>query len=72
MAERLALDFPLVGDPDLEIIDAYGLRQAGKDVSLPAVYVLDGDRKVVWRQVSGGIVERANLDDVLGAVPQPR
>jgi peroxiredoxin len=69
LAEKLALRFPLVSDPDLEVTSAFGLRQAGKDVALPAAYVLDAERRVLWRSVGTSIVERPTLEDLLRSLP---
>ncbi len=48
------INYPLLADPDLSTIDAYGLRHAGAsmeggDIARPAAFVLDRQGRIVWR-----------------------
>ncbi len=49
--------YPLLADPDLEIIDAYGLRHfdggmGGGDISRPATFVIDREGRIAWRDLT--------------------
>ncbi len=53
------LEFPLLSDPDLEAIDAYGVRHpgggmgmGGHDVARPATFLIDRQGRVVWRELT--------------------
>ena len=51
------LDFPLLADPNLEVINAYGVRHAaggmgGVDIARPATFVIDGQGRIVWRDLT--------------------
>lgn len=68
---RMRLTFPLRSDPTLEVAEAYGVRQQGSDLALPATYVLGPDRKVLFAHVARNPVDRlatARLLEVLGAL----
>ncbi len=69
LAKKMGLTFPLVADPSLRIAEAYGVRQAGKDIALPATFVLDADHRVVFRRVGGNLVDRPSVEEIAAAVP---
>lgn len=52
-----AISYPLLADPDLQTIDAYGLRHSdggmgGRDIARPATFVLDRQGRIVWRDLT--------------------
>jgi peroxiredoxin len=75
VAGRLGLEFPLLSDPDLVAIDAFGLRDPGGspfsdgDVSRPALFVLR-DGVVRWRSLTDNWRVRPRAEDLLVAVRQ--
>lgn len=53
LAKQLGLDFQLLADPKLEVIDAYGVRHRnasneGTDIARPATFVIDRRGIVRW------------------------
>jgi peroxiredoxin len=57
IVEGYDLAYPLLSDPDLELIDALGLRHpmgdiSGGDIARPAVFVVDRDGSIVWRDLT--------------------
>jgi peroxiredoxin len=62
--------FVFIPDPHGRIISDWGLthRTFGRDVSRPALYVLDGQGRVVWRHVTDNWRARPSPEDVLEAV----
>ena len=66
---KLALTFPVVSDTDLAIAASFGVRQEGRDSPVPAIFILDADRKVIWSSVSDGIVDRPTVDQILAKLP---
>ncbi len=76
VAERLGLGFPILSDPDLVAIDAFGLRHVGgnpfesgpaADVAHPATYVFSGG-VARWRDLTTNFRVRTNPQRVLDAV----
>lgn len=69
-AEKIASDgkgrvgFPLLSDPEHQIIDAYGLRDhayKGQDtygIPHPAVYIIDEAGKVLWARIESDYRKR--------------
>jgi peroxiredoxin len=75
--DRLGLSFPVLSDPELVAVDAFGLRHTGgnpfaepplsPDISRPAIYVIDGGT-IRWRDLSDSYRVRVDPDDVLAAL----
>ncbi len=59
----------LVRDPDMKMVDAWGLRwNAPRETAYPATYVIDGDGKIVWKMVSDSHAGRSTAEDVVQAL----
>ncbi len=62
IAKRLGLSFPVLSDPELKVIDAYGLRhhdaRMGFDHSLPAMFLVDRGGIIRWRRVAESLQDR--------------
>jgi glutaredoxin-dependent peroxiredoxin len=57
VVDKAKLGFPILSDTNCEMIDAYGVRHIGAgldggDIARPAVFILDGDGKIVWRMIT--------------------
>jgi len=72
VVRELGLEFPIVSDPDLTVIDQFGLRHAdgipGADIARPATFVVDGDGVVRWRDLTENYRIRPRPDDILRAL----
>lgn len=63
--------FPLLSDPEHQVIDRYGLlNPRGEGYPHPAVYVIDRQGRVVWRFVETDYKVRAEHEDILKALEQ--
>jgi peroxiredoxin len=71
-ARAAGLEFPILSDPDLRMIDAYGLRHVaahdGKDIALSATVLIDADGIVRWTTVTRNVRVRPAPEDVLAEV----
>jgi peroxiredoxin len=56
---------PLLADPKLETIESYGVRQAGNDISIPAVFIIDEEGLVRWRYVGETMMDRPDAKTIL-------
>jgi len=64
-------DFDLLLDPDFSFTKQYGLRwDAAGETAYPSTFVLDSKRKVLFAKVSHSHGDRANVKDVLAALPK--
>ena len=74
IAEAYGLEFSLLSDPDLDAIDAFGVRHVGGgfegDIARPAVFVLDRQGRVTWRDVTDNWRVRVRPDRVLEALAE--
>ena len=71
LARALGLTFPLLSDPDLATIDAYGVRHdvdEGLSIARPAVFVLDGEGRIRWRHFTDNWRVRVRPQEVLAAL----
>ena len=62
------MGYPLLADTDLSITKAYGAVEGGKAHPRPATFVLDADRKVVFRHVGTSAADRPSIDDIVAAL----
>lgn len=69
LAGRLGLTFPLASDPDLKVASAYGVAMRGRDIAVPATFVIEADQTISYRYVGENMADRPRLDRVLNARP---
>ena len=72
-ARQLGVAFPILSDPDLAVIDAYGLRHPGAgpdghDVAHSASVLIDAAGVVRWRSITDNVRVRPLPETVLAAV----
>lgn len=71
VVEKLQLDYAVLSDPELTVIDSFGLRHLGgnpmegADVARPAVFVLDRDGVVLWRSLTDNWRVRVRPETIL-------
>jgi len=77
VVEKLGLTFPVLSDPGLVAVDAFGLRHSGGnpfpeppttgDIARPAIYVIENSA-IRWRDLTDSYRVRVDPDDVLAAL----
>ena len=72
VADQLTLSYRLICDPELEIVDAFGLRHRGShidgsDIARPVTLLIHRGR-VAWRFVPDSWRIRLDVDDLLAAI----
>ena len=72
LARAAGLEFPILSDPDLRMIDGYGLRHVaahdGQDIALSASVLIDGDGVVRWTSVTRNVRVRPDPGEILAAI----
>lgn len=73
LARQAKLDYPILADPELHAVDAYGLRHPGggpdgKDIAHSASVLIDGAGIVRWTMVTDNVRVRPTATDVLAAI----
>lgn len=69
VAQEHGFQFPILSDPDLQAIDAFGLRHVagspyGGDIARPAVYVVR-DGVVQWRDLTDNWRVRVRAENLM-------
>jgi peroxiredoxin len=72
MADALSLTFPLLSDPDLKTAIAYGVAMEGRDIAIPAIFVVNGAGEITFRYVGESPADRPDAEDLLGEVDLAR
>jgi alkyl hydroperoxide reductase subunit AhpC len=76
MADDHGLKFPLLSDPDLAVIRAYGVADEGNGIAWPADFLIDsagpsggsaGPGVIRWRATAESVGTRTSANDVLRA-----
>lgn len=62
------LTFPLLSDPKMTVIRAYGVEHVGKDIALPASFVIKQDGTIAYRYVGENPRDRPSVDDLLAQI----
>ncbi len=66
--------FPLLSDPTLKVIDAYGARHVGghgiHDIARPTIIIIDPYRKVRFKYIGKNAVDRPTDNEILYTVQQ--
>ncbi len=68
LAEELKLTFPLLSDPEMAIIKSYGVEDPGNEVSWPAIFIIDREGGIAWRNIVDNYKVRPAVADVLSEV----
>jgi len=64
LAERVGVHFPLLSDPDAQVITSYGVKMKDEVLAVPATFVIGEDRTILWRYVGESTPDRPSLDVV--------
>ncbi len=62
---KWGITVPLLSDPNLAVISAYGLAMEGKDIAVPATFVIDGQQTITWQYISDTQMDRPDADEIL-------
>ena len=73
LAERLGLEFPILSDVQEEVIRTWGLvhengKPGGGAIARPAIFLIEPDGTISWRQLTDDYRVRVRPEDVLEAL----
>lgn len=68
--QKLSLGFPLLSDPEMKVITAYGVAMDGRDIAVPSIFIVDSKRRILWSDVSDDFTDRPGPGEVLARVPK--
>ena len=70
-AKDKGIDLVFASDPGGRVIGDWGLREEGETRSVPATFIVDRQGRIRFRQIGESLTERAEIDDLLSAIPAP-
>lgn len=70
MVDKEKLAFDVLSDPELKLIGALGLTHPagspdGKDISIPATFLVDKDGTIAWRYLGKTVMDRATPEQMI-------
>jgi len=68
LAEEKGISFPLLSDPDREVIRRYGVADRDDPLAVPAIFLVGPDGTILWRQVGEFIGKRPRVSHLLEVV----
>lgn len=71
-ARQIGARFPLLLDEGLQVSAAYGVVMAGRDIPVPAVFVVRQTGTIVWRKVGESVADRPSMAEILDALNRAR
>lgn len=73
VADELALDYRILADPELKVIDAYGLRHerdGDTPIARPATFLIDAQGVVRWRELTDNYRLRPHPEEILARIDE--
>lgn len=70
LAKDLDVHYPLLSDPKLETIGAYGVAMQGRDIAVPAIFIVLRDGRVAWKKIGEDVNDRPSPADILKRVDE--
>jgi len=67
LARDHGLSFPLLADPDLKVIRAYGVEDEWNEIAWPAEFLVDAPGVIRWREMARSVGKRPSANDILRA-----
>lgn len=60
-----SITVPLLSDPNLVAISAYGVAMEGEDIAVPATFLIDGKGDIQWRHIGENMTDRPGEEALL-------
>jgi peroxiredoxin len=67
LAKDLRLSFPLLSDPDMTAIRAYGVADESNGIAWPAEFLVDRGGRIRWRATAQSVGKRPSTTEILQA-----
>jgi peroxiredoxin len=64
-AQEYGISFPLLSDPGMGTIQAYGVADAGRDIAVPSIFLVGQDGTILWTHVGESIASRPSAETLL-------
>lgn len=68
MRQKLGLDFPTLMDPELEVVERFGVKHPEKDLPHPTAVVVDKSGTTSYVRIDENYAERPSTEELIEAV----
>lgn len=65
LAKSLELPYPLLEDKDLRVALQWGVAMEGRDIAVPAVFVVLPNGTIFWKKVGENVADRPTNSQIL-------
>jgi len=65
LQSHLDLEFPLLSDPELTVIKAFGVLDEENRIAWPTIFIIAKDGRIRWRSISSTYKERDSSQTIL-------
>lgn len=65
LTRRMKLRLPLLSDPSMKVISAYGVAMEGRDIAVPAVFIVGKGHKILYRYIGESMSDRPDPDELV-------
>lgn len=77
LVDKLGLEYPLLSDESLAVIEAYGVLHprggvSGRDIARPATFLIGPNGTVLWRSLTENWRVRVRPEGLLAAIRNAR
>jgi len=69
LVAKLGLGFPVLSDPEREVIKRYGVEDAENEIAWPALFVIGPDGTILKRVMLETYKERPIVSQILDSIP---
>lgn len=59
------ISIPLLSDPGLKTISAYGVAMEGRDIAVPSVFIITKSKKIHWKYIGEDMADRPDEQKLL-------
>lgn len=63
---------PLLSDPELRVISAYGVAMEGEDIAVPATFIIRPDGTIYWSHIGETMADRPDSAGLLDLASKAR
>jgi peroxiredoxin len=72
LSQSLELPFPLLEDANLQVALQWGVAMEGRDIAVPAVFVVLPNGTIFWKQVGENVTDRPSNAQILDVTSRAR
>ena len=63
--EDKGITVPLLADPEMTVIKAWGVAMEGEDIAVPSTFVVSREKTIVWKYIGENMTDRPSEAEVL-------